>query len=110
MSRKRKPAWEDYAAAFADRFLEQLLILASGGGGSAGRVGERAPKQGARESRAGRDGPYFVLGVLPGAPLDVCEAVYRARAKRAHPDHGGDPGEFRKLTEAIEALRRREGR
>ena len=34
------------------------------------------------------------------------EKAYRQRAKRAHPDAGGDPHEFRKVQWAIEVLRR----
>lgn len=29
---------------------------------------------------------YGILGVLPNAPVDVIKAVYRALAKRYHPD------------------------
>ncbi|HYT17747.1 MAG TPA: hypothetical protein VEO18_05800, partial [Thermoplasmata archaeon] len=34
------------------------------------------------------------------------EGAYRERARRHHPDAGGDPREFRKLQWAIEVLRR----
>ncbi len=34
------------------------------------------------------------------------EKAYRDRAKRHHPDSGGDPREFRKVRWAIEVLRR----
>ena len=44
--------------------------------------------------------------MAPGAPLDVAEAAYRALAKKAHPDAGGDPERFRRLTEAIEWIRK----
>lgn len=37
---------------------------------------------------------------------EAIERAYRARAKRAHPDAGGDPHEFRKVRWAIEVLRR----
>jgi hypothetical protein len=51
-------------------------------------------------------GPWGVLHLAPGAPLDVAEAAYRALAKKAHPDAGGDPERFRRLTEAIEWIRK----
>lgn len=50
--------------------------------------------------------PYGMLFVTPNAPLDVCEAAYRAIAKRAHPDIGAPPEYFRKITEAIETIRK----
>ena len=34
------------------------------------------------------------------------ESAYRVRARRFHPDRGGDPDEFRKVQWAIEVLRR----
>jgi DnaJ-domain-containing protein 1 len=50
--------------------------------------------------------PYTVLGLQPGAPLAVAEAAYRALAKAMHPDAGGDPAQFARLTAAIEAIRK----
>ena len=37
---------------------------------------------------------------------EAIERAYRARARRSHPDAGGDPHEFRKIRWAIEILRR----
>lgn len=37
---------------------------------------------------------------------DSVERAYRERAKTLHPDHGGDPREFRKVRWAVEVLRR----
>lgn len=51
--------------------------------------------------------PYNQLFVQPDAPLDVCEAAYRALAKRSHPDLGGPPEYFRRITEAIEQIRKK---
>ena len=39
-------------------------------------------------------------------PREAVERAYRERAKALHPDHGGDPREFRKLRWAVEVLRR----
>jgi len=50
--------------------------------------------------------PYGVLGLLPEAPLEVVEAAYRALAKKHHPDQGGDAEDFRRVTEAYQAIRR----
>ncbi len=37
---------------------------------------------------------------------EAIERAYRNRARRLHPDAGGDPAEFRKLRWAVEVLRR----
>jgi len=37
---------------------------------------------------------------------EAIEKAYRVRARRHHPDTGGDPNEFRKVQWAIEVLRR----
>lgn len=52
-----------------------------------------------------RESPYAILRVEEGAPLAVCEAAYRALAKEYHPDRGGSPARFRRLTDAIERIR-----
>jgi len=49
--------------------------------------------------------PYRVLGVSRTAALDEIEAMYRAKAKKAHPDLGGSEDEMRALNAAIEAIR-----
>lgn len=47
---------------------------------------------------------YERLGVGADASPDDIRRAYRARAKTAHPDAGGDPDEFRLLRMAFEAL------
>lgn len=37
---------------------------------------------------------------------EAVEKAFRERARRAHPDAGGDPREFRKVEWAVEVLRR----
>lgn len=44
------------------------------------------------------------LWVLPGAPVEVVKAVYRALASRAHPDVGGSHEGMVALNAAYEAL------
>lgn len=53
--------------------------------------------------------PYVVLGVHPNAALETIETFYRALAKRAHPDAGGSPEQFRELTSAMEQIRKERG-
>jgi hypothetical protein len=40
------------------------------------------------------------LGVAPGASPEALKAAFRAKARTAHPDAGGDPERFRALVEA----------
>jgi hypothetical protein len=47
---------------------------------------------------------YATLHVARDASLDVIHAAYRAQAKTAHPDRGGDEAAFRVLQEAYETL------
>jgi hypothetical protein len=55
-----------------------------------------------------RSTPLGVLGLLPGADLEVAEAGYRTLARRHHPDRGGNPDLMRRLNWAIQEIR--EGR
>lgn len=49
---------------------------------------------------------HEILGVKPGASRDEIEAAFRARAKFAHPDHGGSDAAMAELNRARqEALR-----
>ena len=56
-----------------------------------------------------RSTPWGVLGLLPGADLEVAEAAYRTLARRHHPDRGGDPDVMRRLNWAIQEIRERRG-
>lgn len=47
---------------------------------------------------------YQVLGVPSTATERDIKIAYRKAARIAHPDHGGDPAVFRKITEAYEVL------
>lgn len=50
--------------------------------------------------------PYEVLGLRPDASLEDAEEMYKARAKRAHPDvEGGSDEAMAEFNAAIEALR-----
>ncbi len=51
----------------------------------------------------GRDDPYAVLGIEPGAPPEAVRAAYRALVKTMHPDRhmaDGTPLEFIRVAEA----------
>ena len=51
-------------------------------------------------SGAGGTSWWDVLGVPPDASWDTIGAVYIGLAKQHHPDLGGDPQEFQRITEA----------
>ena len=48
--------------------------------------------------------PHDVLGVPIGASEADIVAAWRERAKRCHPDNGGDADEFQRITAAKNAL------
>lgn len=70
--------------------------------------GERAPRRPAprvtRPSRVTLLSAWERLGVAKGASLADIKAAYRQRALETHPDHGGDPDEFRALHAAYRKL------
>jgi len=47
---------------------------------------------------------YAILGVSRDADAAAIKAAYRQRAKAAHPDHGSDGDEFRRLKDAYDIL------
>jgi DnaJ domain len=73
--------------------------------------GERPPPRPvARASRPARTpqvSAWEQLGLAAGASLADVKAAFRKRALAMHPDHGGDPDEFRALYRAYERLVRR---
>lgn len=54
--------------------------------------------------------PYAALYLNRRAPIEVCEAAYRALLKKHHPDHGGRADIAAALNAAIEAIRKERGR
>lgn len=48
--------------------------------------------------------PYSILGVLPNASKDEIRKAYKKLALKHHPDKGGSPEEFKKITDAYESL------
>jgi DnaJ domain len=53
----------------------------------------------------GRDmNPYRLLGVSPGCTLEEVKQAYRTKARRAHPDLGGDAIAFIEVSEAYKQI------
>ena len=50
---------------------------------------------------------YQTLHLLPTAPLEVIEVVYRTLARRDHPDVGGDTERMKQINIAYEVLKAR---
>ena len=50
------------------------------------------------------DSPYRVLGVNPNAPDFLVKAAYKSHVKRAHPDVGGNPEDFKRIQRAYEQI------
>jgi hypothetical protein len=51
------------------------------------------------------DEAFAVLGLPTGASESEVRRAYREKVKEAHPDHGGDEDEFRRVREAYTAAR-----
>lgn len=50
--------------------------------------------------------PWEILSIFPGSPISVAEAMYKEKAKTAHPDRGGSQEDMRQLNDAIEKIRK----
>lgn len=64
------------------------------------------PFQPSQEDMASGDNGaiYRWLGVKPGASSEEVKDAYREKAKQAHPDRGGDPEDFKRISAAYEVL------
>lgn len=52
---------------------------------------------------------YDVLGVSCDDPSDLVKKVYQQKVQFYHPDHGGDPERFKRVTRAFEAVMKSRG-
>ena len=51
-----------------------------------------------------QDDPYKTLGLDRNASQDDIRRAYKKRAAKAHPDHGGDAEEFKRVAAAYAVL------
>lgn len=71
-----------------------------------GDVPPESPKESAPPiSKTNLEMCYRLLGISPTAPWDEIERAYRAKAKKHHPDLGGDEDAMRALNEAYSLLK-----
>lgn len=68
--------------------------------------GDVPPEPEVRPAPQNLDMCYRLLGISPSAPWDDVERAYRAKAKKHHPDHGGDEDAMRALNEAYALLKK----
>jgi hypothetical protein len=52
---------------------------------------------------------YDILGAGPDDPLDLIKDIYRRKSMFYHPDRGGNPGKFKRLTEAYDFIIKNRG-
>ena len=52
---------------------------------------------------------YDILGVSPDDPIELVKSVYTKKCQFYHPDKGGDPEKFKKLTNAYELIMKSRG-
>ena len=76
----------------------------------AGRATAGEPAAPARSADASQTPWFTVLGVTSSATALEIKQAFRKRALETHPDHGGDPAEFRRLHRAYEHAKLRRAR
>lgn len=72
------------------------------GGSAGGAAAGRRLRSEEREATRRRRAAFAALGLPPDADEEAVEAAFRRRVKQAHPDHGGDSAQFRRVREAYE--------
>ena len=85
-----------YAAEIAGVYRQEFPALPG-----PGQTGVAPPRE--------NTGPYATLWLRTGAPIEVAEAAFRALAKTAHPDAGGDRTRWDRIQAAIEQIRKEHG-
>lgn len=81
--------------------LEDMRMIERRGGGA---VAQAAYVQLQAGGAAAERDPYEVLGLRRDATPEVVQASYKALAKKAHPDIGGDEAQMEELNHARERI------
>jgi hypothetical protein len=63
------------------------------------------PGQAEKERKESLLDAYDIVGASPDDPFEMIEAVYKKKALYYHPDKGGNPERFKRLTEAYELIK-----
>lgn len=101
--RVRIDAWADFATNLRCAYLNIRDMRLAEARGSLDAMRETFM---ALPAPAHARDPWEVLGLRSDADAESIEAVYRAKAKRLHPDAGGSEEEFKALQAAYEAVKR----
>jgi hypothetical protein len=89
-----------YLALESLRLADQRGILPELAAAAAGLLGPGAPK--------GRPA-HEVLGIYPDATIEEAEAMFKVKARLAHPDKGGSEAAMKELNNALEEFKRERG-
>ncbi len=52
---------------------------------------------------------YDIVGASPDDPIDLIKDIYKRKANTYHPDHGGNPERFKRLTDAYQTIMQSRG-
>lgn len=99
--------WDRPADNIAGIVAMLEMILRQGNGCFGARVQAMMRQATAAPSSLPASGAWHeVLGVPPGAPMQMAETAYRSRARQFHPDVGGTGHDMVRLNDAIAEARR----
>lgn len=98
-----KRAIERHGVSTLAREFEGYLALPSGDAAADQAAAAAMSRPMPMPAPAGED-PHAILGVVPGAAREVVEGAWRALARTHHPDKGGDPAAFDRITKARDAI------
>lgn len=87
-------------------FLDRVRIAEDNGVSYTGLAGgkEIVPTSGEPGRKEELLDAYDILGASPDDPIELIKDVYKRKANFYHPDRGGNPEKFKKLTAAYELI------
>ena len=63
----------------------------------------------AEKAQVDPNDPYTVLDIPSNSPNWLIPLAYKAKASKAHPDHGGSEEEMKKLNDAFDKIKKERG-